>query len=151
MKQSQKDRIEAIEALRGMLSPGDTVYCILRHVSSSGMSRRISLVIQQNGIVRNIDSLASKAIGLRESDSGGLIVGGCGMDMGFHLVYTLGSVMFRGGFGVEGTTKNGRRVRPKSKRSASAHVGKGVNFWGRNGDRSGWDNDGGYALRSTWL
>lgn len=73
-----------------ILQPGDTVYCILRHVSQSGMSRRISLYTIQDGKPRNIDSLAADAIGWRRNDyAGGIVVSGCGMDMGWHLVDAL--------------------------------------------------------------
>ena len=42
---TKQERQDAIERLRSMLAPGDSVYTILRHVSRSGMSRSISLVI----------------------------------------------------------------------------------------------------------
>lgn len=44
MKVSKQEREEAVAQLRKMLKPGDTVHTILRHVSKSGMSRRIDLV-----------------------------------------------------------------------------------------------------------
>lgn len=46
-KKSQKaaERAEAIKTLKGMLKPGSTVYCSLKHVSSSGMLRVIDLLI----------------------------------------------------------------------------------------------------------
>ena len=49
MNQQELDRQEAIEHLRTMLQPGDTVYTVLRNVSRSGMSRGIDLyMIQDN-------------------------------------------------------------------------------------------------------
>ena len=38
-------RQQVIDELKSYLKPGDKVYTILRHVSASGMQRRISLVI----------------------------------------------------------------------------------------------------------
>jgi hypothetical protein len=108
--------------LLSMLKPGDTVYCILRSVSRSGMQRQISLCVATDGM-RNIDSLAADLMGYPVDK--GIKVTGCGMDMGFHLVYNLGRCLFPEGFPVEGR--------------------------GRNGDTSGHDNDGGYALKHSWL
>jgi hypothetical protein len=34
---------------------------------------------------------------------------------------------------------------------AAKAVEKGFKFYGRNGDASGWDADGGYALRQEWM
>jgi hypothetical protein len=76
-----------------------TVYTILRSVSASGMTRHISLKVAQGGSIFDITHLASKALGERLSERNGfntIKVNGCGMDMGFHLVYSLSSVLFAG-------------------------------------------------------
>jgi len=78
-----------------LLDEGATVYCILRSVSASGMSRRISLSTVEAGKLRTLDHLAADAMGYRVSDKGGLVVGGCGMDMGFHIVDSLASTIGR--------------------------------------------------------
>jgi len=46
-KKTERDneRTEAIAKLRKMLKPGMTVHTVLRHVSGSGMTRRISCII----------------------------------------------------------------------------------------------------------
>jgi len=84
---------EARATLRGILSPGDTVHTLLRHVARSGMSRNIACVIVRDGELRDITWLVSKALGWPVRNSGrtgeGVVVGGCGMDMGFHLVHSL--------------------------------------------------------------
>lgn len=77
--------------LRKLLPEGATVYTILRHCSTSGMSRRISLVAVVDGALRTLDALAADLMGDKVSPKGGIVVGGCGMDMGFHLVYNLSS------------------------------------------------------------
>lgn len=117
---------EAIKLLRKLVRPGDTVHTILRHVSASGMTRRIDLVkITRKGPLY-LTVLAAKACGYRTTGNGnGLVIGGCGMDMGFEAVYQLGRALFPKGFKVKGV--------------------------GRNGDKSGWDKDGGYALKQQWL
>lgn len=142
-KAQQAEQTEAIAKLREWIKPGDTVYTILDHVSSSGMSRAIRVVILDHcqepdpitGKCRPCSPshpnwAVGKALGMRHWKRNGreqdaLVVGGCGMDMGFHLVYSLGRVLFPEGFKVEGR--------------------------GRNGDTSGWDKDGGYALNHRWL
>lgn len=100
MTKKDTERAEAVATLRKLCRPGTTVYTICRHVSRSGMSRRIDLYIIQpyrrsrgwprvRHEPRYITSLVAKALGYRLHREGGLIVGGCGMDMGFHLVHNL--------------------------------------------------------------
>lgn len=85
---------QSIKKLRTMICPGDTVYTVLRHVSSSGMNRRIDVYIMQNNVPLCITGHVSNITGWKVSDKGGLMVGGCGMDMGFHTVYTLSHYIF---------------------------------------------------------
>lgn len=108
--------------LRALLAPGDKVYCILRSVSSSGMSRSISLYVKSEGDMRNVDSLVSDALGYKLAKKGGLQVSGCGMDMGFHLVYALGCALWPTGTETPHGSRNGKP-----------------------------DTDGGYALKHVWL
>ena len=79
--------------LRQLLVPGDKVYCILRSVSASGMSRAVSLYVKSEGDIRNVDSLISDALGYKLAKQAGVMVSGCGMDVGFHLVYSLGCAL----------------------------------------------------------
>ena len=72
---------------------------VIRHVSSSGMSRDISVFYAKDNQILNITYSVAKAIGwqlVERNGSRAIKVGGCGMDMGFHLVYTLSSVLYRG-------------------------------------------------------
>jgi hypothetical protein len=145
-------KTEATAYLRTILKPGDNVYCILQHVSQSGMSRSITLAVVVEGGIRTINYHAAIVMDRKiDQKNGGIKIGGCGMDMGFALVYDLGRTLFPGGFGVQGTTSNGKSYRPATKRAAALAVKRGVKFYGRNVDSSGWDNDGGYALESRWL
>ena len=77
---------------------GSTVYTILRHVSSSGMTRVISLVtIDKDGVVLHPNYSAAKFLKMRlttKHGSDGIVVTGCGMDMGFHLVHNLSSALY---------------------------------------------------------
>jgi hypothetical protein len=76
-----------------------TIYTVLRSVSSSGMTRHISLKFVQDNNIYDITYLAADAMGDRVSERNGyntIKVSGTGMDMGFHLVYNLSSVLFHG-------------------------------------------------------
>lgn len=124
-KGKEARREYCIAELLKLLQPGDKVYCLVRSVSSSGMSRKMSLYIVRDNDIRSITSYVADILQWGIDDKGYLKVSGCGMDMGFHTVYTLGRYLFRDGFKVEGR--------------------------GRNGDTSGHDSDGGYALKHEWI
>jgi hypothetical protein len=90
--------------LKGYFKDTRTVYTILRSVSSSGMTRHISLVVagvndEGKADLYDITFLAAQAMGENLSERNGhrtIKVNGCGMDMGFHLVYNLSSVLYHG-------------------------------------------------------
>ena len=107
--------------LRKILKPKSTVYTVLRSVSKSGMSREISAFAIQKGELRNLDCLVADAIGYVVGPHG-IKMHGCGMDMGFALVHSLGAALW-----PKGTAK------PHSQ---------------RNGEP---DREGGYALKRQWL
>jgi len=99
--QARQDRDYAREQLLTYyVSEGSRVYTILRHVSSSGMSRDISLLVaDREGRISDITYYAADALGdrlIERNGSRAIRVNGCGMDMGFHLVYNLSSVLFHG-------------------------------------------------------
>lgn len=85
------------ETLKGILEKGaETVFTVLEHVSRSGMSRSISLhVATAPGQMANITGMAAEVMGERcDRNYGGIKIGGCGMDMGFQLVYMLSSYLY---------------------------------------------------------
>lgn len=110
-KQKDAEREEAIAELKQILKPGDTVYTVLRKVSSSGTSRHIDVYVIQNNRPRYLTGWAAKACGFRRADQGygPLLVGGAGMDMGFHVVYSLASAVFRGSFKCTGQRSGPKR------------------------------------------
>ena len=82
------------------LPKNTTIYTVLRSVSKSGMQRVIDMFyIQDNRPVR-ITYATNKvfSLGAWDSDKSGFKVRGCGMDMGFHLVYSLSSHLFGDGY-----------------------------------------------------
>lgn len=87
-------------ALRKWLKPGTTVYTKVESVSSSGMSRRISVYAispakkgEQARIV-NISGTVASVTGYTHAKNGGISIHGCGMDMGFAIVYALGAALW---------------------------------------------------------
>lgn len=134
------ERDKARDSLRAMLPPGATVYTNLRHRARSGMSRVIDLHVIEDGEIRWIGYTAATAIGMRyDRDRNGIRVSGCGMDMGFYVVYELSEALYPDGFGCTGDA-DGRRC------LSNDHS---------NGDRDYTPGhphrDGGYALRHRWM
>lgn len=111
------ERDEAREELRQILSVGDTVDVIQRHVSQSGMMRYLSLRAGD----RDITSLAGKAMAEKVYDYHGhwaLKVGGCGMDMHFATVYNLSRALWPNGHPCTGSaTSHGERRCPSNDHS----------------------------------
>lgn len=102
---AELERSESIERLRELFA-GDNkpvIHTITRHVSASGITRDISLIYVTASSIYNITYSAALALGWPLSEKSGyraIRVSGAGMDMGFHTVYTLSNVLYRGA--VEG-------------------------------------------------
>jgi hypothetical protein len=93
------------QLLTHYVSEGSTVYTVLRSVSSSGMSRTLSLKVAKDGKILDLTYYAGTVLDwpiVEVNGSRAIRVGGCGMDMGFHTVYTLSRALFR----EEGSTKD---------------------------------------------
>ncbi|MEM4658357.1 MAG: hypothetical protein QXX77_08060 [Candidatus Methanosuratincola sp.] len=86
---------QAIEKLRELIKPGMKIYTVLRHVSQSGMTRWISVFIHDAEGIYCIDHLVAGAgIGKLSDKYDGIKVEGCGMDMGYAIVYKLSYLLF---------------------------------------------------------
>jgi hypothetical protein len=83
----------AKQSLLNILKKGDTVYTVLRHVSRSGMMRRIDLYTFQDSKKIYLTGYFAMMRG-ETPPRDGYRVGGCGMDMGFHLVHGLSYRLF---------------------------------------------------------
>lgn len=91
---------DAIANLRHFFPEGSTMYCNLKHVSRSGMSRRISFHFIDGAEVRNASVWIAAALGMKCQDDHSLRVDGCGMDMGFHIVSVLSRVLYGGDYSI---------------------------------------------------
>lgn len=85
----------ALEALADALVNGQRLYTILRAVSKSGMSRRVSVVDIQDGEPVILDyRLVRAGLGYKmKNNYSGLIVSGAGFDAGYDVVYNLGRLL----------------------------------------------------------
>ena len=179
----EREKQQAIEDLRKILKPGMVVYTVLRKVSSSGMSRQIDVYVIEDNRPRWLTGLVAKACEYRRADKGHgpLQVGGCGMDMGFAVVYDLSSALYRErSFHCTGVQSGAKRcpsndhsndygslarqydeehdpdhqIRSGSE-AAKAYVAARQE-WIRSKEGELWSrkrkhSDGGYALRQEWL
>jgi len=84
------------------LKPNDTVYTILKSVSQSGMYRHIQVIaIKDNQPIDLTRWVAQYSEWPYKEKTNGVGVSGCGMDMGFHLVYTLSYDLFDDGYALK--------------------------------------------------
>ena len=114
---------ESLDVLETLLKPGTTVYTSLRHVSASGMTRWIDVFVSDGGTIRNITGHVCDAADMTYcTRRHSLKIGGCGMDMGFQVVYNLGLSLWPAGTPEPHGTRNGEP-----------------------------DTNGGYALKHSWL
>lgn len=96
------DQTEALNKLRELLPVNSEVYAIVRHVSQSGMSRRISFFVVEDNEIRDLDFLMVRAgIGKRRNHQEGLYIQGCGMDMAFATVYAMASTLHNDGYSLK--------------------------------------------------
>ena len=151
MKTTKVDRDDAVTKLRELLAPGDTVHTILRHVARSGMSRVIGCYKLDGGEARWLSPLVAKVTGFRFSDKWkALVVGGCGMDMGFHVVSTLSRVLYPEGFGCTGETSTA--CCPSNDHFNGDHDYTPQDCVQKSGPgRLHWHKAGDDALRHRWL
>ena len=94
-KAQQADKESAIGRLQECFPIGTTVHTSLAHVSASGMQREIKVYVATiddvdgSPGIHEVTYSVSRALGLRVGKRGGVIVGGCGMDMGFQLCHNI--------------------------------------------------------------
>lgn len=147
-KAQQAEYDKAIAQLREWIKPGDTVYTVLRHVSRSGTSRHISVVLLQPNAedpARPIDLHPNYSVSVvtgyplvRGGASDAIKIGGCGMDMGFQLIYQLSHALYGEGYACLGKGKCSSNYHSNARRQGEA-------------ERFDLVHTDGYALRHRWL
>ena len=84
------------------LKKGDTIYTILRHTSASGMSRNITFLVIRKNKPLYLDYDIEQVMDYKGAkNTSGIKIGGCGMDMGFHVVYGLSNILFKNGYALK--------------------------------------------------
>jgi hypothetical protein len=148
-KKQAADQAEALAHLRSWLSPGDKVCTVLRHVSRSGMMRAIDLYAWTGAeppVKLWLSSYAARAgVASLSKRYDSLLAGGCGMDMGFSLVYSLSSALYPDGFGCIGK-RCPSNDHSNGDRDYTPHKPEGLKP-----QRDHWHTAGGYALRHEWI
>ena len=86
---------QSADELRALLPEGSRVYCVLRSVSSSGMTRHIDFYAIKGDRPIWLSSQIAFLCGYRTAKTRGLIVRGCGMDMGFSVVCNLAYALYK--------------------------------------------------------
>lgn len=133
-------------------TPGTTFYTSLNHVSKSGMSRWISVYVARNNeivdVTQTLIDLFPTVFKTRGAHPG-IYVSGCGMDMGFHLVYTLGRLAFPDGYLCNGVPSYDPDTYASNDNPCRSndHVNDPTLPY----SDTTWHRDGGYAFEQRWL
>ena len=108
-QEAEQDKQSAKDFLRKVFANQETptAWTILKNVSASGMSRDMKVCTNYEGRVVDITWYVAKAstVGQLKERNGQRVVrvGGTGMDMGFHLVYSLSLALYgsEGGYNLK--------------------------------------------------
>ena len=141
----ERERNEAITYLREnvKLVPGDTVYTTVRSVARSGMSRTMDVYVMRDNEPWRITYSVAKATGHQYDDRReALRIGGCGMDMGFALVYDLSYALWPDGFDCIDPMNEDRSYRTGCPSNDHSNHPR---------DTFTHHDSGGYALRHRWM
>jgi len=128
-KEELKEKEEAKIELRDLFKQaGYLAYTKLDHVSRSGMMRHISVFLMIDNSPYNINYLIAKLGDYKRINNGSLKTTGCGMDMGFDMVYNTSSEVYS-----TQEERDATKIRTH-----------------RNGMK-GYETDGGYIVSQKWL
>lgn len=98
------EKKETIKSLKKAFPKGSTAYTKLIHCSQSGMTRIISVIAIKKNQPYYLNHYISEILSFNKAQKFGeygLKVGGCGMDMGFHLIYCLSKVLYNDGYAIK--------------------------------------------------
>lgn len=135
---TKEERDQAMARLREIArDSGYKFYTVLRHVSRSGMFRKISVyAMTREGKIWLDGYISHLGIYSLDKSGEGLRVSGCGMDMGFDVVYNVGTLIYPKGFRCHGKKCMGSEHHnpPFPPRDGRMH-----------------HKSGGYAIRQEWI
>lgn len=144
------DRLDVVEVtheLRDIFRPGSTAATVLRHCSASGMTRAIT-VHDLRDAGRYLSPRVAVAADMDWSDRYEAIsVSGCGMDMGFSVVYDLAATLY-------GHASDGRSPRMQPAVPMTPLEKRRLADWRRR-ERARSphyaNTSGGYAISQRWI
>jgi len=141
---NQKETKRIVKELKTILKPGDTVYTKLNHVSKSGMMRVIEVLVIRDNKPRYITYQVADLLDYKMHNKiEGLKVQGCGMDMGFHVVYSLSYALYN---------KSGYECLNDEEGNGNCPSNYHVNSRPYDGTNKGEPiHHDGYALKHRWL
>ena len=147
------ETLEALTTLRDKLTPGRTVYTNVTHVSRSGMSRSIEVYLAEGrDNLTDITWQVARATNARlDPHHGGIIMGGCGMDMGFALVYNLGRTLYPNGVPCTGSRGYNPHTYQTTHDAPRCQSNDHTNSPDMPYSRDITHRDGGYALHQVWM
>lgn len=152
MNKTKAEREEAVRQLRASIKPGDTLYTVLRHVSRSGMQRSIDIFKLNGKGPQCLSYYIGKVCGYGRDDSnGGIKIVGCGMDMGFHIVHSLGYALY-GEEAGKGTSAKANKLRAQIAKADPNYLTQGGAVMPDTTKPDlCWFGAAGYALHHRWL
>ena len=150
---SKDETLEALTTLRDTLTPGRTVYTKITHVSRSGMSRSIECYLAEGrDNLTDITWQVARATNARlDPHHGGIIMGGCGMDMGYALVYNLGRTLYPDGVPCTGSRGYNPHTYQTTHDAPRCQSNDHTNSPDMPYSRDITHRDGGYALHQVWM
>lgn len=94
MKYKKEEIEEDKKYLMDILPVGGTCYTQVTSVAKSGMSRKMKFFAVKDGEIINVTWRVATVLGDSVQHDGTIRVSGCGMDMGFHMVYNLSRTLY---------------------------------------------------------
>lgn len=94
MKYKNEEIEEDKKYLMDILPVGGTCYTQVTSVAKSGMSRKMKFFAVKDGEIIDVTWRVATVLGDSVQHDGTIRVSGCGMDMGFHIVYCLSRTLY---------------------------------------------------------
>jgi len=79
---------------------GSVAHTTVVHVARSNLSRHIKVFAIDGKRILNVSGYVAEYLDYRFTKKDAVFVSGCGMDMGFHLIYTLSQKLYGDGYAI---------------------------------------------------